>query len=149
MFEVAHTEAAANLSRDQLWAGLVRKAEFPLPFVHAISACRILRDYEDGFEREVCLRGATVRERVTFEHGIAVRFERLTGPTWGVIENRIVTEPRGCIGLRFSFRIAVESLAHGSAEERAFAERMGAAYLAAICTTICATQQLIGREGAA
>jgi hypothetical protein len=149
MFEVARTEPVRALTREQLWRGLVRKAEFPEPFVRAITASRVLRRDGRELEREVVLRGDRVRERVTFEPGVAVHFERLTGPAWGTIENRIVEDDRGGLGLRFTFRFEVEGLAPGSVEECAFAERMGASYLAAVRTTLRATEALVARGGAA
>ncbi len=148
MFEVARTEPVRSLTREELWEGLVRKAEFPQPFVPAITACRILRRRASGFDREVVLRGDVVRERVTFEPGVAVRFVRLSGPALGTIENRIV-EASDRLGLRFTFRLEVDGLVPGGAEERAFAEHMRDSYLAAVRTTIRATEELVARGGAA
>lgn len=135
---------APRLDRAQVWEGLVLKAREPVRFVPAISRCRVLERGDDWFVREVVLRGETVQERVTYlpEEG-RVRFQRLPGcAAQGEVENRIETDERGELWLRFSFQLEVEGLAPGSEDERRFAETMRGSYLAAIDATLAETRRL-------
>lgn len=149
MFTVTGARPAGNLTRDRLWDGLLRKAEAPMPFVPAISACTVLERDADGLVREVVLRGDVVRERVTFEPRERVTFERLDGPAWGRIENRIEPCPDGGLQLRFTFELSVDGLPAGSPEEDAYARRMAASYLAAVDATLAETRRLAALEPSA
>lgn len=146
MFLVTGSHDAPGLDREQLWAGLVRKAEDPVPFVPAITRCRVLSRTEDGLVREILLRGARVRERVTFFPRDAVRFDRLSGPVLGTIWNRIEVAEDGACSLRFTFELDALWLSAGSAEERAYAAMMSASYLRAIETTIAETRRMTRRS---
>ncbi len=141
MFVVTGVEAAPGLSREELWAGLVLKAADPVPFVPAISECRILERRPDGFDREVVVRGERLKESVRFYPLETVRFERLSGRARGTIENRIEEDPAGALALRFTFRLEVEGLRSSSPEEVAYAEGMRDSYLAAVKTTIAETRR--------
>ena len=79
MFTVTGIENATGLQLSQLWPALLRKAEEPMPFVPAISRCRVIERGEGYLVREIVLRGETVRERVTFEPTRRVHFERTSG----------------------------------------------------------------------
>lgn len=136
MFVVTGSQAATGLGRDALWQGLLRKSEDPVPFVRAISGCRVLRRHPDGFEREIVLRGEPVRERVRLRPQESVRFERLSGTASGWIENRIVESADGGLALCFTFALEVAGCPPGSDAERAWADRMAASYLEAVRTTL-------------
>jgi len=136
MFTVTGVEDAAGLQLSQLWPALLRKAEEPMPFVPAISACEVLERGADFLVRDIVLRGESVRERVTFEPTRRVHFERMSGSAMGTIDNEIEGDDASGLRLRFTFHLAVDGLLHGSDEERAFAELMGGSYLAAIRATL-------------
>ena len=54
------------------------KAEYAVPFVPAMKECRILERFDDGFLREVHLRGSVMRERIVFHRPeVEVYFERI------------------------------------------------------------------------
>ena len=55
------------LSREQLWRGLVYRAENPLPFVLGLDDCRIVARTERTLRRELHFGSLTVRDRVTLD----------------------------------------------------------------------------------
>jgi len=67
------------LSREQLWRGLVRRAENPLPFVLGLDGFRILGRGENSLTRELRFGKVTVRDRVTLDPMNRVRYETDAG----------------------------------------------------------------------
>jgi len=55
-----------RLSREQLWRGLVLRAETPMDFVPHLDNCSILERGELGLSRELRYGELVVRDRVTF-----------------------------------------------------------------------------------
>ena len=54
------------LTRSDVWQGLVMKADNALPFVPAMTHCKVLdRESANVFVREIEFRGERCRERVT------------------------------------------------------------------------------------
>jgi len=145
MFVVSGSEPAGMLTRGMLWSGLLRKAEDPVPFVPAITACRILMRSRRVLVREIRLRGDLVRERVTFAPPRAVSFKRLSGPVLGRITNRIETDAEQGLRLAFSFYLFLPGAPSGGPLERETARRMSSSYLSAIRTTLAATRRRYGR----
>ncbi len=146
MFCVTGSEPALDLSREELWRGLVRKAEDPCAFVAAITECRVLERRDAGLVREIVVRGERVRERVTFEPGRRVRFERLSGPVRGTILNEIERDLAGELALRFTFALEADGRAPGSLEERAYFRSMARAYMASVRSTLAETRRLAARD---
>lgn len=139
--------ATSRLSRAEVWRGLVLKADNALPFVPAMTHCQVVERASDtSFVREIEFKGDRMRERVTLEPERKVTFERLSGPVLGTIRNCIDESPGGDLSLRFEFELTLAGAAPGSPEERAYAESMRGAYLAAIDATLSAIRQM--REGA-
>ena len=136
MFTVTGTEDATGLRLNQLWPALLRKAEEPVPFVPAISDCHVVERGPGYLVRDIVLRGENVRERVTFEPARRVHFERLSGAARGTIDNEIVGDDEHGLRLRFTFRLSIDGIAHGSRAERRFAAVMGRSYLMAIRATL-------------
>lgn len=54
------------LTREQLWRGLVMRAESPQMFVPYLDACTITQRSEHGLSRELVYGSLTVRDDVTF-----------------------------------------------------------------------------------
>jgi len=119
--------AEPPLTRGLVWRGLMMKAENPMPFVPVISSCRIVERHGDQLVREIVDRGDPITERVTFFPERMVRFERLFGRVLGTILNEIIEDDDGDLALRFTFTLAVEGVAAGSAAEREFAARWSTA----------------------
>lgn len=119
------------------------KAENPLPFVPVISSCRIIGWHgDDRFTREIVDKGDTITEVVTFHAERAVKFERTSGRVLGTILNEIIEDGDGDLALKFTFTLAVEGIAPGSAAERDFANTMEQGYLMAVAATLKAMRKL-------
>lgn len=57
-----------HLTREQLWAGLVMKANNALPFVPAMQSCEVIERHSDvSFDRNIVLRGQPHTERIVLE----------------------------------------------------------------------------------
>ncbi|MGW2376341.1 MULTISPECIES: SRPBCC family protein [Kitasatospora] len=81
---------------DQVWEGLVHKAENPSPYVPAVTACRVLERFDDGFLREITVRDTErVHERVTFEPGERVVFRPTDDPCIEQIVNELGKDENG------------------------------------------------------
>jgi hypothetical protein len=63
------------MTREQLWAGLVLRAEQPQLFVLGLDSCTILSRTEWTLERELHYGHATVRDRVTLTPNESVRYD--------------------------------------------------------------------------
>jgi len=63
------------LSREQLWRGLVQRAENPLLFVLALDRFEIVRRGENVLERKLHFGRLTLRDRVSFSPMQQVRYE--------------------------------------------------------------------------
>ncbi len=68
-FEVNPAGEPIRINKSQMWRGLVMKAEYAVPFVPAMDDCRVLERFDDGFTREIRLRGTVMRERIVFTGG--------------------------------------------------------------------------------
>lgn len=140
MFTLSHTmpvnETDPVLSRSQIWQGLVLKAENPVPFLEAMSACTVIDRGDDWLLRDFTLRGEDMQERVVFEPEERVTFTRTRSSAMGTIMNEIVTLEDGSLGLRFTFSLDVKGLEDGSDEEADFADRMSKSYFQGVRTTL-------------
>ncbi len=63
-----------ELSREQLWRGLVLRAEDPVPFVVGLDACRITARASAQIERELRFGELVILDTVRFEHGRRVSY---------------------------------------------------------------------------
>src|SRR6201986_3027864 len=63
------------MTRDQLWEGLVLRAEQPQLFVIGLDSCTILSREGNVLERELHYGQATVRDRVTLQENRSVRYD--------------------------------------------------------------------------
>ncbi|MDK1472623.1 SRPBCC family protein [Streptomyces sp. 549] len=89
-------ESPVRPDADQVWEGLLHKAENPSPYVPAVTACRVLERYDDGFLREITVRDADrVQERVSFEDHERVVFRPVNDPCIEQIVNELGTDETG------------------------------------------------------
>ncbi len=131
-----------GLSRDQVWEGLVLKANNALPFVPAMTECEVTQRLDElTFDRDLVFRGAPFSERITLQPPRRVVFTRTAGPVLGTITNEI-EEPDGELSLRFSFSVVVMDIAPGSLEEKQYADGMTTDYLGAVNATLAAMRRL-------
>ena len=131
-----------RLDRQQVWEGLVLKANNALPFVPAMTYCEVTHRHSDTvFDRDIDFRGQRFTERITLEAPHRVTFTRIAGPVLGTIANEIQSTDEG-LALRFSFALVVTGVAGGSAEEQAYADSMTGDYLQAVAATLNAMRRL-------
>ncbi len=131
-----------RLDRQQVWEGLVLKANNALPFVPAMTYCEVTQRHSDTvFDRDIDFRGQRFTERITLEPPHRVTFTRIAGPVLGTIANEIIDGNDG-LALRFSFALVVTGVAGGSAEEQAYADSMTGDYLQAVAATLNAMRRL-------
>lgn len=122
------------------------KAENALPFVHAMEDCRVVERYDNGFLREIKLRGVTMTERITFTPQVEVYFERVDAKGYdGWITNVLSEGPTGPL-LTFTFAVGFPETAAGSPEERAKGDAVKASYISAIESTLDAVRRLVAEK---
>lgn len=102
-----------ELTRSQIWQGLLDKANNALPFVPHMTSCTVLEEYPDGLLRDIVYRGEPAQERITFLPEQQVKFVRTKGATLGTILNDI-EDDNGDLVLRFTFSLQKEGLPAGS-----------------------------------
>jgi hypothetical protein len=116
-----------ELAREEVWRGLLWKAEDATLFVPAIKECRVLEHFDDGLEREIVTEGdQQIRERVTFEPEVRVKFARLSGLASGHIINQLEEDDEGRLVLRFMFELQLDGAS--KEDEEAFVRDFSAAY---------------------
>jgi len=141
-----NAEGEPELTRSDVWSGLVMKADNALPFVPAMTLCEVLeRRGEHEFDRDIEFRGQRFTERITLEPESRVTFTRIAGDVLGTIANEI-EERDGELFLRFSFALVLKGVAPGSAEEADYAEGMKGDYLKAVEATLGAIRRVARGE---
>ena len=89
----ANPEGEVPLTLEQVWKGLEQKARNAVPYVEAITECRVIHEESDTvFDREVLLGGARYVERIWLGKPYLVVFTRTAGPVLGNDHQR---DPRG------------------------------------------------------
>jgi hypothetical protein len=141
-FEVNPPGTTVQISREQMWQGLVSKAEYAVPFVPAMEDCRVIERFNDGFIREIKLRGTTMRERIIFTPDVEVYFERVDPVNGGWITN-VISESDGGLLLTFTFALVFPGVEAGSADEKARGEEVKQSYIKAITATIDETRRRV------
>ncbi|WP_018180652.1 SRPBCC family protein [Jongsikchunia kroppenstedtii] len=134
---------AVHLNRNDVWDGLVRKANNALPFVPAMSDCTVTQRHSGTvFDRDIAIRGEPFTERITLEEPHRVVFTRMSGSVLGTIANEIVGDDDS-MQLRFSFALVIHGVTGGSQEEADFAARMTTDYLGAVTATLAAIRKVV------
>ncbi|MGW6915186.1 AtaL-like protein [Kitasatospora sp. NPDC054939] len=130
------------LTREDVWGGLLRKAENAVPYVAAMEECTVLERTADGLVREVSFHGERLVERVVFHPQRRVSFHRDDEAATWVIHNDI---DEGEDGLTLTFRAELEL--HGREVGDEDAERMRSGYLLALATTLALTREAVAARG--
>ena len=144
MFSVEHSvpvnadlaPGAPALTRHHVWLGLMLKAEDAVPFVPAMSYCKVTGRFDNGLFRDIVFGGQAMTEKILFHPEEKVEFIRTAGIEMGTIVNEILEDGDGALHLRFAFTLEREGMAHGSPEEREFADGMARGYLIAVQATV-------------
>jgi len=131
-----------TLARSDVWQGLVMKADNALPFVPAMTHCKVLnRESQNVFVREIEFRGERCHERVTLTPQQNVKFERLDGSVLGTILNEIEDDAEG-LGLRFSFGLTLAGEADGRLRRNRHGATVEKDYLRAVDATLAAIRKM-------
>jgi hypothetical protein len=154
MIEMSTDRIAVNpaggdvrLDRDDVWRGLMWKAEVPMPFVVPIVACEILERFDDGFLREIQHLTPSgvpepIQERIILDPKKTVTFLRLTGSAVGRIINEIIEDPSGELFLQFHFILSLTGVPHRSPAEDEYRAGFAVGYLSAVDTTLEALREM-------
>jgi hypothetical protein len=135
---------APRLTQEQVWRGLMMKAENAVLFVPRMQACTVLERWSDGLLREVVNDGNRFREKITFAPPVEVLFERVdTEDNAGWITNVISESDHGLL-LTFTFAVNLPGAAPGSEEERRKGAAMRDSYVGAVKATLARVRQLVG-----
>jgi hypothetical protein len=136
-----------TLSRHDVWAGLLMKANNALPYVPIMSKCEVIERGEGWLTRDILLKDVPLREKVTFEPESRVVFDRIGGDELGRIENIIGEDDKGNLTLTFSFGLTKKGIPEGSdAEQKHFAQMEGA-YFGAVASTLAAVRRTVDEDG--
>jgi hypothetical protein len=131
-----------TLSREQLWRGLVLRAESPLQFVAGLDAFEIVRREDHSLVRELHFGKLTLRDRVEFEPLRRVCYEieaSKESPAATLVMTIEEPEP-GQLFLRFEYETRQdEAAAPGEDFYTAFAKQ---AYVAADIDTVSTIRRL-------
>ncbi|MBB5119947.1 SRPBCC family protein [Streptomyces eurocidicus] len=93
-------------TRGQLWRALLHKAEHPVGYVPAITSCRILERYGDGFLREATRGDRTLVQRVTpDETSGRITFRHTDASDLHTITNQIGEDAHGNLTLTLSITL--------------------------------------------
>lgn len=98
--------------RDDVWKLLLVKAEDPVGYVPAITECRILERYDDGFLREIVRNGEIIVQRVSSEPQRRIEFRHVGDPDVAYIANVLGEDEDGFL----TFTIEVGLTADGQAK---------------------------------
>jgi acetylaranotin biosynthesis cluster protein L len=136
--------ATPRLTQEQVWRGLVMKAENAVLFVPRMQACTVLERWSDGLLREVVNDGHRFREKITFAPPVEVLFERVDSEdNAGWITNVISESDHGLL-LTFTFAVNLPGAAPGTEEERQKGAAMKESYVGAVKATLARVRQLVG-----
>ena len=139
---------APVLTRDDVWDGLVMKAENALPFVPKMEKCDVVEQRENFILRDVNFAGDDLREAVTLTPKSKVEFKRVEGRVLGVITNEILGDSADDLELKFSFALEIDGVEAGSKEEKDYEENMRGAYEGAVVATLGAIRQVAAQRTA-
>ena len=139
--EVNPAGARPVLSRDQLWQGLLMKAENAVPFVPGMESCLVLERGEGNLIREIAVHSQRFKELVTFTPQDQIHLQRIEGDETGWITNIVSESDRGLL-LTFTFALSDSSVPAGSSKEKRREEAIKSAYFAAVDKTIRTVRQL-------
>lgn len=99
------------LSREQLWQGLMIRAQNPAHFLIGLDECAILNRDGATIDRQLRFGNLTVRDRVIFEAPVQVRYEieAAHDTPGGSLIMRIEEPTSGMLFVRFEYELFVES----------------------------------------
>jgi hypothetical protein len=138
-----------KLTYDQVWEGLIWKAELPILFIKPILEARVLERFDDGILRDAIhssmAEGETemIRERVFYESDGRMVFLRLNSGTRGQVVNTVRRDERGEPTLSFGFTFEYDGIDHGDPEEAKLLEETSRQMEGAVAGTIAAIRGFV------
>ncbi len=123
------------LTLGEVWRGLEIKAEDPVAFVPGMESCKIVNRTNDGFVREVVVRGKTFQEALTFTPPVQIRYKRLKSEDSGWIMNTLSEGPTGFL-LTYTIALSFTGVWPGTEEEKKKGEEVLFNYANALRQTI-------------
>lgn len=99
-----------DLSREELWFGLLCRVEDPRPFLPGLERCSVLERSEDEVLRELDFGELKIRDRVTLEPMESVTFEaqKTAQHAGGTLKIRIEEPAPAQLVLRFLYRTTLD-----------------------------------------
>jgi ketosteroid isomerase-like protein len=137
----------STLSRHDVWAGLLMKANNALPYVPIMSKCEVIERGDGWLIRDILLKDVPLREKVTFEPESRVIFDRIGGDELGKIENVIGEDEKGNLTLTFSFGLTKKGVPEGTDAEQKHFSQMEGAYFGAVASTLAAVRRTVDEDG--
>lgn len=118
---------ANTLSREELWFGLLCRAEDARPFLPGLDACRIVERSDNELLRELHFGPALIRDRVRLQEleWISFESEATAEHAGGSLTIRIEEPQPGALFLRF---IYTTSLPEAVGEDARYADIVRSAY---------------------
>ncbi|MER2251766.1 SRPBCC family protein [Methylorubrum podarium] len=140
-------EGETPLTREQAWAGLVKKARDARLFLPPglCTRCDVVEESATHLVREATIGGQDLREIITFEPQAKVTFFQATGPREGAIVNELFEDGSGVLRLRFYCYLGLRGKAPNGPEERAEQAQFDGetGYRAALVSTLKRTRELL------
>lgn len=120
--------AVADLSREELWFGLLCRVENPRLFLPGLESCIILARSEDGVTRELNFGSTKIRDKVSLVAMESVTFEaeETAEHAGGILTIRIEEPEPDHLVLRFLYRTTLTE--QGEGQEDMIAEFVRSAY---------------------
>ena len=137
------------LNRQDVWNGLMMKANNALPYVPQMKKCEVVQKGTGWLLRDILLGDEPLRERVTFEPERKVIFERVLGNEPGRIENILDEDEKGNLTLTFSFALTRKGLENDPEAERKHFAPMEGMYLNAVSSTLAAVRRMVDEKTSA
>jgi hypothetical protein len=121
MITISHTlgfgDPDSVMGWHELWLGLLRKAEDPVPFIPAITKCTVLERYPRGLLREIVVRDrGPLREQADFEPEKRIVFHQLDDPDLSTIANEIRLDESGGLILNLAVTLSPHGVERATQE---------------------------------
>ena len=140
-------EGETQLTREQVWKGLERKARDARLFLPAglCTRCDVVEESATHFVREATIAGADVREIITLEPQRKVTFFQATGPREGAIVNELFEDEAGKLQLKFYCYLGLRDKEPNGPEEQAVQAEFDSdrGYKAALLSTLKRTREML------
>lgn len=131
------------LARSELWRGLVRRVDDPLPFLPGLRACALLERRPDYARRELDFGAVRIVDQVRLVAETSVEFviEPTPEHAGGSLCIQIEEPAAGALFLRFTYR--TEAGPQAAPDDAAYADYVKAAYRQSDIDCVSTIRQLI------